>query len=118
VNPWYALLFVVLIVAATIVGWWRANLLTKAIERARERDLPPAPEPAEPVGIDRLYRENVVVTLKSEQAFSGVLFEHNDREVILRGAHGLRMAADGRDNVPIDGEVLIFTRDIAYMQRP
>jgi len=107
VNPWYVVLFAALIVAAVIVGWWRSHIFLRAVQ--------PAPEPA---GIERLYREPVVVTMKTGESFSGLLFEHTDREIVLRGAHGLQMAPDGRDNLPIDGEVLIFIRDIAYMQKP
>jgi hypothetical protein len=94
---------------AMLIGWLELRRLT--------RTPPPAPA-GEPSGIDRLYRESVVVTLKSGESFSGILYEHTDREVILRGAHGLQMAPDGRDNLPIDGEVLIFVSDIAYMQKP
>jgi hypothetical protein len=97
---------------AMLIGWYELRRLT--------RTPPPAepPPPPEPTGIERLYREPVVVTLKTGESFSGVLFEQNDHDIVLRNAHGLQMASDGRDNLPIDGEVLIFVRDIAYMQKP
>jgi hypothetical protein len=75
---------------------------------------PPAPR-------DRLLRERlcdkVVVTLKTGAAFGGVLFEADDRVVILRTAHALEVARPG-DNVVVDGELVLFRSDIEYLQRP
>lgn len=70
-----------------------------------------------PKGIARLWRQTVVVTLKTGPAFSGVLWEEGPREIVLRSANGLGMAEKG-DNLPVDGELLIYVADIAYMQKP
>lgn len=65
----------------------------------------------------RFERERVVVTLKSGAAYSGVLYEADERHWVLKGAVGLA-AGDNRTDVPVDGELLLFTRDIDYAQKP
>lgn len=64
--------------------------------------------------IRRRLRERLVVTLKTGEAFDGVLFEADRGAWVLRNASAL----GGTKAVPVDGEVLILTSDIAYAQRP
>lgn len=75
------------------------------------------PAPALPVGIDRMMRETVIVTLKTGEAWQGVLFEDDSRTIVLRNAFGLGMADRG-ENLPVDGELILFVVDIAYAQKP
>ena len=60
-------------------------------------------------------RKQVIVTLKDGTAFAGILFDADPELVVLRntasiGEHGER--------VPVDGEVLLERREIAFYQRP
>lgn len=65
----------------------------------------------------RRGRARVLVTLKSGAAFDGVLYEQDRRVWVLRSAQAIG-AGDRDTNVPVDGEVLIFTADIEYVQKP
>lgn len=67
--------------------------------------------------IVRRRKSRVVVTLKSGAAFQGVLFATDRRVWVLRETVALAAAQDN-GNVPADGEVLIFTADIEYVQKP
>jgi small nuclear ribonucleoprotein (snRNP)-like protein len=60
-------------------------------------------------------RHRLVVTLKSGEAFDGVLFEADPEAWVLRNANAV--GHDGK-TLPVDGEVLILTADIAFAQRP
>lgn len=62
-------------------------------------------------------RERVVVTLKSGQSFSGVLYSHDDKVLVLRDTAALE-AADDKSNVPVDGELLVLWPDVAWIQKP
>lgn len=62
-------------------------------------------------------RSRVLVTLKSGSAFDGVLFEAGRDVWVLRSAQAIG-AGDRDTNVPVDGEVLIFTADIEFVQKP
>jgi small nuclear ribonucleoprotein (snRNP)-like protein len=62
-------------------------------------------------------RDKVLVTTKDGAAFAGVLFEADDKALVLRNAQALG-AADDKSNVPLDGEVLILLADVAYIQKP
>lgn len=62
-------------------------------------------------------RSRVLVTLKTGAAFDGVLFESDRRLWVLRSAQAIG-AGDRDTNVPVDGEVLIFTADIEFVQKP
>ncbi len=62
-------------------------------------------------------RRRVVLTLKSGEAFSGVLFDADRESVILREAEALGAGARGA-NVGVDGEVLVLRADVSYMQLP
>lgn len=72
-------------------------------------------------GHDRLLRERlcdkVVVTLKTGTAFGGLLFEVDDRVVVLRDTQALGAGHNG-DHVVVDGELVLFRSDIEYLQRP
>lgn len=69
------------------------------------------------VQVRRRRRARLVVTLKSGASFEGVLFATDRRMWVLRDAHALAAGERG-ENVPVDGEVLIFTADIEYAQKP
>lgn len=99
-----------LLAVALLIGWYELRRAT----RAEPSDPPPPPDPS---GIERLVRDQIVVTMKTGETFSGVLWEETPREIVLRGAAGIGMA-DKRENLPVDGELLIFVSDIAYVQKP
>lgn len=75
------------------------------------------PNEDEPSALDRLTRERVLVTLKSGVGFDGVLFSQDDRTWILRQVEAVGAGENGV-NLPVDGELLVFVADIAYVQRP
>lgn len=62
-------------------------------------------------------RERFMVTTKDGAAFVGVLYSIDSKALVLREAEAVA-AADDKSNVSLDGEVLVFTADVAYMQRP
>lgn len=62
-------------------------------------------------------RSKVVVTLKSGETFGGVLWEHDARAMVLRGAY-LIGAAERGESLPVDGELLLYVVDVAYWQKP
>lgn len=101
-----------LILAALLIGWYE----TRRALRVDPPPVPDEPEP-EPAGIERLVRASIVVTMKTGETFSGVLWEETPREIVLRNAKGLGMAERG-EPLPVDGELLIFVDDIAYVQKP
>jgi small nuclear ribonucleoprotein (snRNP)-like protein len=59
-------------------------------------------------------RSDVIVTLKSGDSFSGVMFDRDALTVVLRNAVDLRPQAP----VPVDGELLIRWAEVAYVQLP
>lgn len=65
---------------------------------------------------DRL-RSRVVVTMKSGQSFDGVLYDLDDRVWFLRDASALG-AGEKNTNLPLDGEVVLLSAEIAFAQRP
>lgn len=69
---------------------------------------------------DRLLRgrlrDDVVVTLKSGEAFRGVLYAVDGRSFILRDAKALTDASDRP--VAVDGELILARDQIDYFQRP
>lgn len=65
---------------------------------------------------DRL-RKRVIVTLKSGDAFGGVLVEADERAWVLRDAAAIG-AGEHRSNLLVDGEVVILAAEIAYVQVP
>lgn len=62
-------------------------------------------------------RHQVLVTLKTGEAFSGLLFAVDRDSVVLREAVAVAYGARS-ENVAVNGEVLILRSDIAYMQLP
>lgn len=67
--------------------------------------------------LDGLSREKVVVTLKSGATFSGVLYQFDQRALILHNTQALGAGARG-DHLPVDGELFVFLSDVDYLQRP
>lgn len=61
-------------------------------------------------------RQRVLVTLKDGAAFDGVLFDQDDRAIVLRDSSAVG-AGENRTNLPLDGEVILLLPDISYMQR-
>lgn len=59
-------------------------------------------------------KRRVLVATNSGVWFSGVLFAHDRRSIVLRDA---QTEADGGAAV-VDGEVLILTDDVAHIQFP
>lgn len=64
-----------------------------------------------------VLRERVIVTMKSGEAFDGVLFAADARTWELVNAKALGVGDRGGD-VPVDGSVLVLSDNIAYCQRP
>lgn len=62
-------------------------------------------------------RRRVLVTLKTGEAFSGVLFAVDRDAIVLRDALAVAYGARS-ENVAVDGEALILRPDIAYLQLP
>jgi small nuclear ribonucleoprotein (snRNP)-like protein len=60
-------------------------------------------------------KHRVIVTLKSGQAFTGVLIEADRHAVVLRGVTVVDRAGD---IVPVDGEVVCLTAEVDYFQIP
>ena len=58
--------------------------------------------------------EKVIVTLRSGEAFSGLLADMDEKTVLLHSAEAF---GEGR-KVPVDGELLIPRGDVLYFQRP
>jgi len=65
----------------------------------------------------RHLRHRAIVTLKTGDSFSGVLFDADSEAIILREAEALG-AGEKRTNLVVDGEVLILREDLAYIQLP
>lgn len=65
---------------------------------------------------DRLRRK-AIVTLKDGQSFAGVLFDADRETLILRNTEALDAGERG-SAVPVDGEILLFRADVAFVQLP
>lgn len=63
---------------------------------------------------DRL-RHRVIVTLKSGEAFRGILTEHDERALVLRETFA---AGGSQETIPVDGELIVLWSDVAYLQKP
>lgn len=59
-------------------------------------------------------REEFVVTMKSGAGWRGVLYSVDERSIVLRSAEALSEGVRGA----VDGELILFRDQIAYMQRP
>jgi hypothetical protein len=64
--------------------------------------------------IRRALRDRFVVTMRSKEAFEGLLLDADDKTVQLTDAYALT----GRDRVSIDGDLYLPRTEVAYMQRP
>lgn len=71
----------------------------------------------EPIGsvLRNRIRRQIIVTLKSEQSYRGVLWEADAHAFVLRSAELLN--AD-HTSVVVDGELLVLREDVRYLQRP
>lgn len=56
-----------------------------------------------------------IVNLKNGTAFRGVIWQRRDGFLILRKAEILKPRGEA---VPIDGEVLVYERDVEFVQIP
>lgn len=59
-------------------------------------------------------RQRVIVTTKTGESFSGVMFERDALMLVLRDAVHLQPNAQ----VPVDGELLVPWAEVAYVQSP
>lgn len=59
-------------------------------------------------------RKQVIVTLKDGSAFAGVLFDIDPDIVVLRNT----VSIGDEKRVPVDGEVLLERKEIAFYQVP
>jgi small nuclear ribonucleoprotein (snRNP)-like protein len=89
-------LVVVDLVALGLAGWWLVLRRPESV-------------------LDRRRRKQWVVTLKSGEAFRGVLTDHDASCVVLSDAEHY---SDPQTPVPVDGEVVVLLSDIKYAQRP
>jgi small nuclear ribonucleoprotein (snRNP)-like protein len=62
-------------------------------------------------------RRRCIVTLKTGDSFSGVLYDADAEAIVLREAEAVGMG-EKRTNLVVDGEVLILRDDVAYVQLP
>ncbi len=67
--------------------------------------------------LETRQRTRVLVTTHGDVTFAGVLWESDDRALVLRNAEVVS-ADPGAVNVPLDGEVIVLLLDVAYIQRP
>lgn len=63
------------------------------------------------------YRSRVLVTTHEGATYDGVLYEVDDQAVVLRSAAAVGVG-DKQENVPLDGELILFTVDVAFIQKP
>ena len=62
----------------------------------------------------KYLRERFVVTLKTGETFDGLLDEWDRQSIELLNPH----AVGENQRVVVDGRILLFRDQIAYMQRP
>lgn len=58
-------------------------------------------------------RSRVIVTLKGGASFRGVLFDADSQAVVLRDVEHL---GDRPGPNPVDGELVVLTADVLYLQ--
>lgn len=63
------------------------------------------------------FRDRVVVTTKTGDAFDGILYSADDKAIVLRQASAVG-AADDKSDIPLDGEWIVLMADVAWIQRP
>lgn len=65
----------------------------------------------------RRHLKRIIVTLKSGNAFAGVLWQHDRDALVL--LHGVALkAGPNKEDVAADGETILFRSEIDYVQRP
>jgi small nuclear ribonucleoprotein (snRNP)-like protein len=89
------ILLVVNLGALGVAGWWFVVRRPESV-------------------LERRRRKQWVITLKSGEAFRGVLTDHDTGSVVLSDAEHY---ADPTSPVPVDGEVVVLLGDIKYAQR-
>lgn len=62
-------------------------------------------------------RDEVIVTLKAGGVFRGVLFDADQRSVVLRNTVMLD-EGNTASQMPVDGELVLARSDVHYLQRP
>lgn len=83
------------------------------VEAETVRGLTAQPEPSL---LERYMRDDVVVTLKTGTGFRGVLFEFDDRVLVLRSAEARER--DSTSPVAVDGDVVLRWVDVDFVQHP
>jgi small nuclear ribonucleoprotein (snRNP)-like protein len=63
------------------------------------------------------FRERVVVTTKTGEAFDGILYSADSKALVLRQSAAVG-AGENKTDLPLDGELIVLLSDVAYMQRP
>lgn len=63
------------------------------------------------------FRERVIVTTKTGDAFDGVLYSADSKALVLRSASAIGQG-ENKTNLPIDGELIVLLSDVAFIQRP
>lgn len=66
--------------------------------------------------VRRRMRDDVIVTLRTGEAFRGILHDADHRSFILRDAKALTDST--ARPVPVDGELILDRGQIDYFQRP
>lgn len=67
--------------------------------------------------ISSKLRERVIVTTKTGDAFSGILYSHDGKALVLRETQALG-AGERSSDLPLDGELIVLLPDVAYIQKP
>lgn len=62
-------------------------------------------------------RERVLVTTKNGTTYDGVFYEGDSRTLVLRNAAAVGADADKND-LPLDGEIILLLSDVDFIQRP
>lgn len=99
-------------VVLLVLGFgWSAALVRLVLPTFRDRR--PAPPPTV---LERLMRDRLVVTMKTSDTFSGILWEVDEKLIVLRSSWAV--TPEGVSDIMIDGELVLLLADIAYTQKP
>jgi small nuclear ribonucleoprotein (snRNP)-like protein len=63
------------------------------------------------------FRDRVIVTTKTGEAFRGVLYSADSKALVLRQTEALG-AGERSTDLPLDGELIVLLPDVAHIQRP
>lgn len=67
--------------------------------------------------LNNRIRARVIVTTKRGDAFSGVLWEADKSAIVLRNAEQLTESTNPDPiAAPVDGELVVLSADVAYLQ--